>query len=339
MMMKSFYLALVLTLLGSNSLFAEPPKLDWVRVTDKANWQPRDSSVELVYKNRLWIMGGWFNSYASPPRDVWSTADGKSWNMVTKKAAWKHSDFSMAAVFKDQMFFMGGWYNGRLPDHSASNQVWASKDGANWKQVTKNAGWSPRIASGLVVFKDKLWMLGGTEDYYFGNEKNLKNDVWSSVDGKTWKRETANAGWSPRAYLQAVVFNGKIYVIAGGNYVPKYEALNDVWSSEDGIHWVQETKAAPWHPRIWFSSVVYRDHIWVLGGWSNSPNRNWNDVWYSKNGKDWTQLKSDVVWKERHEQSTFVFQDKIWITGGHAKPLNAEVWTLDVPKDWFKKRR
>ena len=164
------------------------------------------------YKNRLWIMGGWFNSYASPPRDVWSTADGKSWNMVTKKAAWKHSDFSMAAVFKDQMFFMGGWYNGRLPDHSASNQVWASKDGANWKQVTKNAGWSPRIASGLVVFKDKLWMLGGTEDYYFGNEKNLKNDVWSSIDGKTWKRETANAGWSPRAYLQVVVFNGKIYV-------------------------------------------------------------------------------------------------------------------------------
>ena len=53
------------------------------------------------------------------------------------------------------------------------------------------------------------------------------------------------------------------------------------------------------------------------------------------NGKDWTQLKSDVIWKERHERSTFVFQDKIWVTGGHAKPLNSEVWTLDVPPGWL----
>ena len=33
-------------------------------------------------------------------------------------------------------------------------------------------------------------MLGGTENYYFGDEKSLKNDVWSSADGKEWKQET-----------------------------------------------------------------------------------------------------------------------------------------------------
>lgn len=313
-------------------------KLDWVKVTGTANWRARDSSVELVYKDRLWIMGGWFSSYAAPPRDVWSSADGKDWKMVVKEAPWIHSDFSMATVFKDEIYFMGGWFNGRLPGHSASNQVWKSNDGAKWTQVTAAAGWSPRIAGGLVVFKDKLWILGGTENYYFGDDKSWKNDVWSSADGKQWKLETDKAGWSPRAYHQAVVLNDRIYVIAGGNYVPKYFAKNDVWSSADGVNWRLETENAPWPSRIWFSSVAYRDHLWVIGGWSNNPGKNWNDVWYSKNGKEWTQLKSDVVWKERHEHSTYVFQDKIWVTGGHAKPLNNEVWTLKAPPGWLEEQ-
>jgi hypothetical protein len=334
--MKILLSAMALTLLISSVLYGQERKLDWVKVTENADWQPRDSSVELVYKDRLWIMGGWFSSYASPPRDVWNTADGKRWSLVTKQAAWKHSDFSMATVFRGKMYFMGGWHNGRLPDHSASNQVWSSTDGADWTQVTAAAEWSPRIAGGLVEFKGKMWLLGGTENYYFGDDDSLKNDVWSSEDGKTWELETDNAGWSPRAYQQAVVLNDRLYVIGGGNYVPKYQVLNDVWSSADGVNWRQETANAPWLPRIWFSSVVYRDRMWVLGGWQKSKDRtNLDDVWHSKDGKAWTQLKSDVVWKERHEHSTFVYQDKIWVTGGHAKPLNGEVWTLEVPAKWF----
>ena len=309
---------------------------NWVRVTEKAGWQPRDSQGEVVYKDKLWLFGGWYNSFEAPPRDVWSSPDGKTWKLVEKTAAWKHSDLSMSVVFKDKMWFMGGWYNGRLKGHSASNQVWSSTDGIKWDQVTDNAGWTPRITSGLVVFKDKMWILGGTENYYFGDEKSLKNDVWSSADGKKWELATADAGWSPRAYLAAVVHDGKMWVFGGGNYVPKYHAVNDVWCSEDGVNWTQVTEQAPWHERLWFSSVVYRGHMWVLGGWSNKPSVNWGDVWYSKNGKDWKQLKSGVIWKERHEHSAYVFQGKIWIAGGHARPLSSEVWSLQIPKGWFK---
>ena len=134
------------------------------------------------------------------------------------------------------------------------------QDGVKWKAETKAASWSPRMAAAVVVFKGKLWLLGGTESYYFGDKKSLKNDVWYSSNGKDWKLATADAGWPPRAYHQATVLNGKIYVFGGGNYVPEYFALNDVWSSGDGVHW---TKAcdAPWHERIWFSSVGYRNRI------------------------------------------------------------------------------
>ena len=142
-------------LLSAASAFGADPVPDWVRVTDKAGWQARDSSGEVVFRDRLWVLGGWFDSFSAPPRDVWSSADGKTWKLVTKKAPWKHSDLPMTLVFKDRMWLMGGWYNGRLAGHGASSEVWSSTDGAKWEQVTKKAGWSPRIAAGAVVFKDR----------------------------------------------------------------------------------------------------------------------------------------------------------------------------------------
>ena len=326
---------LCLVLTASFACAEDPP--DWVKVTNQAEWRPRDSSGEVVFRDKLWILGGWFDSFSAPPRDVWSSPDGKSWTQVTDKALWKHSDLPMTTVFKDRMWLMGGWYNGRLPGHEAGNEVWSSTDGQRWDQATARAGWSPRLAAGLVTFKDRMWILGGTENYYFGDEKSLKNDVWSTADGKDWKLETATAPWPPRAYHAAVVHNDRLWVLAGGNYVPKYEARNDVWSSADGVNWDLATETAPWSPRLWFSALTYRDRIWVLGGWSNNPSRNWGDVWHSTDGKTWSEWKSKVTWKERHEHSAYVFQDKLWIAGGHAQPLNSEVWSLDVPKDWFAK--
>lgn len=330
--MRATMLAAVLSVTAVSAEEAAP---DWVKVTDKAGWQARDSQGEVVFKDQLWVLGGWFDSFHAPPRDVWSSSDGKDWKLATQEAPWKHSDLPMTLAFGDRMWIMGGWYNGRLKGHGASNEVWSSTDGAKWEQATANAGWTPRLAAGAVVFKDRMWILGGIENYYFGDEKSLRNDVWSSADGKEWKLETAAAPWAPRAYHQAVVFDGKIWVMGGGNYVPKYEVLNDVWCSSDGVKWEQVTEHAPWNPRLWFSAVVYRDRMWVLGGWTK-PYKNWGDVWWSRDGKQWTELKSKVIWKERHEHSAYVFRDKIWVAGGHAQPLNSEVWSLEIPKDWFK---
>jgi hypothetical protein len=313
---------------------AQAEKPDWVLVTPSAQWKPRDSQGELVFQDQLWIFGGWHDSFSPAPRDVWSSSDGVNWNLVEETAPWKHSDLPMTIVFKDRMWIMGGWYNGRLPDRSPSNEVWSSIDGKNWTQETAHAGWSARLGAGLVEFKGKLWILGGCEDYFFGDATSLKNDVWSSEDGKTWKLETAQAEWAPRAFHQAAVLNGRIYVLGGGNYLPEYAAYNDVWSSADGVHWEQETAHAPWHERIWFSTVVYRDHLWVMGGWSNNPYKNWGDVWYSRDGKEWKELKTDHCWRERHELSAFVFQDKIWVAGGLVPPLTNDVWSLQLPRDW-----
>ena len=314
------------------ALVARAADHDWV-LEGKAPWQARDSQAEWVFRDRIWIGGGWFRSDEAPPRDVWSSADGKSWTLVEKAAPWIHSDLPMNLTFAGRMWVMGGWYNGRLPGHSASREVWSSDDGATWTQITARAPWSARCAGMVVEHRDRMWLLGGIENYYFGDERSVKNDVWSSADGRDWKQETPAAPWAARGYHQAVVHNGRIFVLGGGNYVPTHFALNDVWSSADGVNWTCETKSAPWAPRLWFSAAVYRGRIWVLGGWAKEKD-NFGDVWHSADGRNWQQLQTKTTWKARHEHSVFVFQDKLWIAGGHARPLSSEVWSLQLPPDW-----
>ena len=104
----------------------------------------------------------------------------------------------MTAVFRDRLWLMGGWFNGRLPDASGSNEVWSSEDGANWKQETKAAGWSPRLGAGIVVFNDKLWILGGNEQYYYrrrkdAEERRLEFARWRDLDAGHRRRALGSA--------------------------------------------------------------------------------------------------------------------------------------------------
>ncbi len=329
------FLVATIVLLNGEPAFSQTAAVtapNWVQVTEKTAFSPRDSCGEVVFNGRMWLIGGWLNSNEDGPRDVWSSADGKEWRLEIEQAPWKHADLSITVVHNDKMWLMGGWHGGRLPHATASNQVWSSTDGKEWKQETAAAGWSPRLGAAGVSFKGRMWIFGGIERYYFGNDNDLKNDVWSSKDGATWERAASSAPWSPRAYHCAVVHNDKIWIFGGGNYLPGYKAFNDVWSSDDGVHWEQATASAPWSPRMWFSADVYRGKMWVIGGWSNNPSKNWGDVWHSTDGKNWTELKTPACWSARHEQSAYVFQDSLWVVTGNAWPLVNDVWRLELPR-------
>ncbi|MFM8222710.1 MAG: hypothetical protein ACKOJF_27705, partial [Planctomycetaceae bacterium] len=80
---------------------AAEPRGTWQLVTSRAPWRPRDSQGEVVFRDRLWILGGWFDSFQAPPRDVWSSPDGGEWRMELAEAPWKHSDLPMTVVFQN----------------------------------------------------------------------------------------------------------------------------------------------------------------------------------------------------------------------------------------------
>jgi len=170
--MKYFILFSILFLSTIISEFSQNSNLDWVLEKKEAAWQARDSQGEFVFRDNMWIMGGWFTPQLPNPRDVWKSPDGKNWQRVLETAPWEHSDLPASLVFKDKMWMMGGR---KLPGTECSNQVWSSSDGADWTLVTAHAGWRPRLAPGFVVFKDRMWILGGTEDFYNNNDSTLMN--------------------------------------------------------------------------------------------------------------------------------------------------------------------
>jgi hypothetical protein len=75
--------------------------------------------------------------------------------------------------------------------------------------------------------------------------------------------------------------------------------------------------------------------MWVIGGWSADPYKNWGDVWYSKDGLHWSQLESTLSWEGRHEHSAYVFDNQLWVAGGFTNSgIKNDVWSLQLPDDW-----
>ena len=191
--------------------------------------------------------------------------------------------------------------------------VKSGKTKPSWKQESQDFVWLDRDEHTSVVFKNKIWVLGGDDG----------DDVWSSSDGKTWTQETDDAGWSGREGHTSVVFKNKIWVLGGDDGSGK----NDVWSSSDGKTWTEETDDAGWSGREGHTSVVFKNKIWVLGGDDGSDK---NDVWSSSDGKTWTQETNSAGWSGREGHTSVVFKDKIWVLGGYYN----DVWSSSDGKTW-----
>lgn len=303
---------------------------DWECVNPQAPWQGRDSQGYFVHEDKMWMFGGWFSGSDPAPRDVWNSPDGRNWHCLTDTAPWTHGDMPACVVHAGKMWLMGGR---DLPSGETSNKVWSSLDGIGWT-LEGEAGWSPRVCHSYAVFRGRIWIMGGVSDWKQDNEQTLKNDIWSSADGVTWKLEVEAAPWCKRRDARVFVFRDELWLIAGGAENRHREPLRDVWRSADGVHWVQVCETVPWSRRLWFGQVVYRDRIWIFGGWLPEPG-NMNDIWFTSDGRNWTEVKCDKIWSRRHQPATYVFQDKIWIAGGHAEPVNSEVWSWQPPQEWF----
>ena len=360
-----WYLGAVLATGGlDRSLHADTPAYGWGVVSVEAPFAPRDGAGLLVYQNKLWLIGGWNPDTTVFPKtttnEVWNSSDGKHWKEV-KPNTFGSSSFNPAtdwegrhtagwAVFQNKLWIIGGDPN---QCHYQPN-VWNSSDGVHWSEVASNVPWGNRALFYTLVFNNRLWVMGGQtldlDDCPGTGEMQIAyNDVWTSSDGASWtlvRPATINPAylnlgrplppprsptWNSRGVIcGAVVFNGRMWVVGGGVYgtqtIPQ-AFYNDVWSSADGVNWVQVTERAPWDPRFYHDVIVFDGHMWVIGG-HDPDGRNLADVWYSSDGVHWTQLPN-TPWLPRHAASVAVLKDALWLTGGSTDdgPQN-DVWRL-----------
>ena len=329
----------------------EPASLGWIKATSSANWEDRDSHATVVYKDKIWVMGGVnANGHVISENpgnvdygdskyfaDVWSSPDGTNWQLATNNAAWGERRSVETVDFKGKMWLMGGWG----PKVGYKNDIWSSTDGINWKQEAVSSAWPAREGHQLVVFQGKMWLIGGVNygthhilPWLFGGftvgHNTLYNDVWSSEDGIHWTQSTNNASWSPRWDFASEVFNEKIWVIDGMDYYGQDGHLfHDIWSSVDGKNWKLENANPPFATRQGNAALNYQNKLWVVSRLNSAEYGNGaNDVWYSSNGISWQKTKQDSEWLGREDLGIVIFKDKMWALGGMDKNYhwNNDVW-------------
>lgn len=188
--------------------------------------------------------------------------------------------------------------------------TWSSTNGLHWVHRPKN-NWGERIWMDYAYFNNKLWMFGGMK--YQARE--VVNDIWFSADGLNWKQLNNPAAWSPRKGHSIMAFQGKLWLFGGAADVTKdfisKQIFNEVWSSQDGVHWTKEMNTAPWIPEESPTMIVFRDALYKIGGQGKA------DVWRTTDGKHWNQLLSEAAWKPRYSNGTLVFDNKLWVFGGY----------------------
>lgn len=112
---------------------------------------------------------------------------------------------------------------------------------------------------------------------------------------------------------------------------------NDVWSSGDGSDWMCAVASAEFAPRSSYSSVVFNDKIWVVGGFAAGANL-LNDVWYSSNGSSWTQATAEAAFSKRYGHASLVYDNKMWVIGGMegGGGKKNDVWYSSDGATWIK---
>jgi len=261
-----------------------------------------------------------------------------AWSELTNNAAWSPRQFAGYTVFNDAMYILGGAAldNVTVPQ---KNDVWYSTNGADWLPATQNAAWSPRRRLTSIIYDNKMWVIGGINQYGI-----YQKDVWYSANGIDWTCATGNAAWGDPANFSSgsgritqgfLSYNGYMWVITG--QVQGVGPVNDVWRSTDGIDWEAVTRNADFAGRSGFAAWVYNNYMWIAGG-AGSAGAQVNNAWYSDNGITWTNAGTIAYTKGMWEHlGSAIFLNHMWLLFGEwANPGQSEntvVWD-DTGATW-----
>ena len=298
--------------------------------------------------------------------------DRGTWTEVNPAAPWAPRAALQAVSLRDSFYVMGGRTPldpAVVPFPGASqvwNDVWRSDDrGRSWVPVTMQAPWPARAYFQAVTKDGAMYVLGGQNYRFTGCPagaptcSDFFSDVWRSTDGAHWTQLTADAGWTGRAGLSAVVHNHAIYVLGGSRNddsavtggPPRREYFNDVWRSTDGVHWKRMTAAAPWEARAGGVVVSRGKWMYLLGGekgftCDSVPSQPgtcvppyFNDVWRSKDGARWERVTAAAGWSPRPGHQCVVMLGQFLCFGGFGLQGNPiDMWASWDGRDWRKLR-
>jgi hypothetical protein len=280
---------------NSNEVWRSTNGVEWARIaTTGTIFSPRQGQCVIAFDSKLWVIGGWDNASGGGGTetrlaDVWSSTDGVAWTRTTTGPGFDPRAAHDCVVFQNKLWVIGG-----ITAVGDVNDVWSSSDGISWTAHTPGMSvFTPRHAHRVVAFNNEMWLTGGGET--IGAVTQGTSDVWHSADGNTWTQANVPTPFPPRIFHAMDVFNARLYVIAGrsGDDYNSGVPRQDVWSSANGVDWIQEAASAGFGARSSPALMIHNGEFWIAGGFTLSYV---NDVWRSADGSNWrVGVAQDIV--------------------------------------------
>nr|WP_314754890.1 hypothetical protein [uncultured Prevotella sp.] len=262
----------------------------------------------VTFKDKLYVLGGmrtlgkdkfgnpaelengWFGP--SPVIKQWRSyvsTDGTNFQALLSKTKIKkngeeinpenmyvyNNPYATLTTFGDKLYVHGGYTIGFGMIQGANNTL-STSDGMNWEVLTTTVVDEakltiPTIGTNLFVFKNKLYMVGGFSSYI--DPKNMKNGVFSSTDGTTWKLEAETVEGFKNLYQSKVVVNNNIIYLFGGETLGADGETrllsNFVYRSTDAIHWTPISVPKSFIGTRYVSSAIMGQAVWFFGGYNS----------------------------------------------------------------------
>lgn len=352
---------------------------NWVRETQQL---PSESAISVtstktfVYKNNLFaLVGANVTSnnrlYIMNEDGSWVAVEGFSGNfyLTSDTQVAINGDRIIVASYNGALYYSDNGFNwvsesttpskvldpnniGRLSLYSFQNKFWAvgayqkvysSDDGLDWSLENDQAQYATRAnADFTVVFKDQLWLMGGTKasDRFVSEDKivDVSLDNWVSRDGKNWQQITKEGEFGAIKDHELVKFDGAMWIIGGNS--SNYSFVNETWKSTNGIDWVLDRgeKLAP--IQLKRSHVVEFDSkLWMLTG-TNQDVSEFYTAQQVDGSLQWDKVEVELPFTSRVNHQLLAYDNQLWVLGGtsyYGNTVYTDVWSSTNGIDWEQK--
>lgn len=332
---------LIVTKLETNNVFSKRQDFDSV-----------------VFDDEIYIIGGYDvtvrgekDSYCE---DVYKSADGINWTLLTDNAPFKGRRGHRATVLDDYIYVAGGFCaDDETGERGYKNDVWRSKDGITWEEVSQNSQniWEPRKDFGMLSTDNAIYVFGGFRQVNKVGPKYL-DDIWKGDvgdDGITWTElsVTMKGGRSSFAYELVgddIYIQGGSFLGATQSKTGNIDSSIDYWDSLWKLNIKDSTPT--WESldspinscnrRSDHSLVYLDDKLWLFSGRSNSSlhfshNKDtYGTLYYDLENTKWVMDSYGAPTDPVYGYSIEILNNKMYLLGGFSSsgPRNS-VWLLE----------
>jgi hypothetical protein len=246
----------------------------WIRITDSIPVPGFDFYDPVVLHDKMWLFG-WRrdgNSGGAPISVLYNSADGVAWTLVSD------------SLLPEPPFYITAYQGGLAGIKGGSfgpAYFTASADGVIWNSLPMPEDFVGTSGSGHVAHAGGFWHIGGKDAF----SNVAPPQIWHTLDGTSWAKAADTSELTPRFYHRLVSSGPKLWSIGGesetytGTSTSPVYLYDQVWSSEDAVHWTLADAHAPFGQRMQPGVAYFKGRIWVVGGQGYGVGTYFNDVW------------------------------------------------------------